>query len=112
MSHRVVLPQQAAKAAERALKIRKTLPASRQYGTPAGLSQARKIAASREVDAARTWSFLSRAQPASVAARIAGKTARESKAIGAYDLWGGAAAYRYLRRLRDRNIRSRGVPWP
>lgn len=95
---RVILPKTAAAAAARALRVRKTLPPSRQYGTAVGLSQARKISRGQPIDAKRTYSFLSRAYPAYRDAMRRGLGPETSKAIGAFLLWGGMPAYNSLSR--------------
>ena len=95
---RVVLGKGAANAAARALRVRKTLPPSRQYGTAVGLSQARKISQGKPIDAKRTYSFLSRAYPAYRDAVRRGLSPETSKAIGAFLLWGGMPAYNQLSR--------------
>ena len=77
--------------AARVLQVRPTLPASRRAMTAAGLRQARLIAAGKPVRVGYTYSFLSRAQPAAVNAKLKGKDYRTSKAIQAYD--GGVSIY-------------------
>ena len=93
----VILPSKARKLASEALAVRRTLPASRRYGTQVGISMAGRIAAGLPVNAVKVWSYLTRARPVVLRSRKLGKTARTSKAIGAWDLWGGSAAYAYLR---------------
>ena len=94
---RVRLGREAARLAQRALDARGGLPLSRRYGTPAGLAQARRIARGEPVDAARTRAFLARFRPAyQLAMRSKRRSPRTSKVVGAYMLWGGEPAYRYL----------------
>jgi len=91
---RIRLGREAAKKAAEALKIRASLPKSRKFGTPAGIRQARRIAKNEPVDLERTRSFLRRFRPIYLAAYRAGhRTPANSKAIGAWDLWGGNPAF-------------------
>lgn len=93
------LGTQAARKAREALKIRKGLPASKQYGTPAGLAQARRIAKNQPIDPIRTASFLRRFRPIYLKAYRNGHRSPEtSKAIGAWDLWGGSPAWEKIGR--------------
>jgi len=94
---RVRLPKEARRLARSALKVRAELPPSRRYGTPAGVGMAAAIARGDTVDAARVYGFLSRFRPAyQLAVRSKRRSPRTSKVVGAYMLWGGEPAYRYL----------------
>jgi len=82
-------------AARRALEIREKLPPSRRYGTLTGLKRARQIINGDNLSLStlvRMRSYLLRARPNYRKAKSEGKTAETSKAIGAYDLWGGLKA--------------------
>ena len=93
------LGARAARKAREALKIRQGLPASKRYGTPAGLAQARKIAQNQPIDPVRTAGFLRRFRPIYLAAyRDGHRSPRTSKAIGAWDLWGGSPAWEKIGR--------------
>jgi len=99
---RIVLPKAAQRLAARVLQVRPTLPASRRAMTAAGLRQARLIASGKPVRVGYTYSFLSRAQPAAVNAKLKGKDYRTSKAIQAYEGWGGGPALEALKRARKK----------
>jgi len=90
-----VAPDYMRKAARKALDIRKELPPSRQYGTRVGLARANQIANGDNLSLStlvRMRSYLIRARENYRTARDKGLTAENSKAIGAYLLWGGPRA--------------------
>lgn len=94
---RVRLPKEARRLARSALKVRAELPPSRRYGTPSGVGMAVAISRGDTVDAQRVFGFLSRFRPAyQLALKQKRKSPRTSKVVGAYMLWGGEPAYRYL----------------
>ncbi len=92
-------PKSAQKAARAALNLRARLPASRrgglepfeaaQLGITSGVAQARRIAAGHGVDARQVAAFFARHAGNVMRARLEGKSAAESKAIQAWQLWGG-----------------------
>jgi len=104
----VRLGRAAAKKAKKALEIRASLPVSQRFGTPAGLAQARKIAKNEPIDPVRTSAFLRRFRPIYLKAYRSGhRSPKTSKAIGAWDLWGGTPAHVFFKaqaRKRSRNI--------
>jgi hypothetical protein len=95
----VVPPKDAQRVAARALSIRASLPASRQggldkaeaarQGIRSGVEQAKRIAAGKTMDAKPIHRFFSRFATMVARARAAGKTPETSRAILAWDLWGG-----------------------
>lgn len=90
-----VAPKYIADQAKKALEIRETLPKSRQYGTLVGLQRANQLANGENLSLQtliRMRSYLIRARQNYRQARSQGKTAEDSKAIGAYLLWGGPRA--------------------
>ena len=90
-----VAPDYMRSAAKKALEIRKTLPPSRQYGTSVGLARANQLANGDNLSLrtlVRMRSYLIRARENYRTARDKGLTAENSKAIGAYLLWGGPRA--------------------
>lgn len=101
-------PKGAQATARRALEIRATLPPSRRgglepaqaraMGITSGVSQARKIAAGKRVDVRQVARFFARHRGNYLAAVAAGKTLRTSKAIQAWDLWGGEPMRRFVTR--------------
>lgn len=92
-------PAAARRVAARALAVRKTLPPSRRGGLTttqahaagigSGVQRAVDIAAGRKVDAMRVHRFFQRFRGTVAKARAQGKTVHDSKAIMAWDLWGG-----------------------
>ena len=97
---KVRLPKEARRLARAALRVRPQLPPSRRYGTPIGLGIAAAIGRGDAVDGARVLSFLQRARPAyQLALKKGTRSPRTSRAVGAYYLWGGEPARRYLERL-------------
>jgi len=110
---RIVPPKGAQRRAARALKIRAELPASRRAGlTPAaaaragirsGVTQAKRIAAGQAMDVRPIRRFFSRFAGIVDRARAQGHSAHTSKAILAWDLWGGDEMARAVfRRKYDR----------
>jgi len=94
-----VAPDYIAKAARKALDIRKDLPPSRQYGTLVGLARANQLANGENISQdtlVRMRSYLLRARANYRTAKNQGKTAENSKAIGAYLLWGGPRALAWV----------------
>jgi len=90
-----VAPDYMRKAARKGLEIRKDLPPSRQYGTRVGLARANQIANGENLSLrtlVRMRSYLIRARENYRTAKGKGLTAENSKAIGAYLLWGGPRA--------------------
>ena len=94
-----VAPKYIADAAKKALEIRKELPPSRQYGTLVGLARANQLANGENLSEdtlVRMRSYLLRARANYRTAKSQGKTAENSKAIGAYLLWGGPRALAWV----------------
>jgi len=94
-----VAPKYMADAAKKALEIRKDLPPSRQYGTRVGLARANQIANGDNLSVdtlVRMRSYLLRARLNYKQAKNQGRTAENSKAIGAYLLWGGPRALSWV----------------
>jgi hypothetical protein len=94
-----VAPKYIADAAKKALEIRKELPPSRQYGTLVGLARANQLANGENISddtLLRMRSYLLRARANYRSAKSQGKTAENSKAIGAYLLWGGPRALAWV----------------
>jgi hypothetical protein len=95
----VTPPKAAQRIAAHALVIRASLPKSRQggidkaeaarQGIRSGVEQAKSIAAGRVMDAMPIYRFFSRFATMVARARAEGKTAETSRAILAWDLWGG-----------------------
>jgi hypothetical protein len=95
----VTPPKAAQRIAARALAIREALPKSRRggidkaeaarQGIRSGVEQAKSIAAGHVMDAMPIYRFFSRFTSKVAAARAEGKTAETSRAILAWDLWGG-----------------------
>ena len=94
-----VAPDYMKRAARKALDIREDLPASRKYGTLVGLARANQIANGDNISVntlLRMRSYLLRAKDAYTTAKAQNKTAENSKAIGAYLLWGGPRALAWV----------------
>lgn len=108
----VVPPAAARRTAARALAVRRDLPPSRRggltttkahaEGVGSGVQRAVDIAAGRKVDAMRVHRFFSRFKGTVARARAQGKTLRDSKAIMAWDLWGGDSMWSVARRAVGR----------
>ena len=90
-----VAPDYIRKVAREALDIRETVTPSNQAGTLVGLRRANQLANGDNVSTAtllRMRSYLLRAKQNYTDAKKQGKTAKNSKAIQAYMLWGGPRA--------------------
>jgi len=90
-----VAPDYIRKVAKRVLEVRETLPKSRQAGTPVGLARANQLANGDNISLQtllRMRSYLIRARADYRTAKSQGKTRENSKAIQAYELWGGPRA--------------------
>jgi len=70
-------------------------------GITSGVAQARKIAAGRRLDVRQVARFFARHRRNFETAKSKGLTLRTSKAIQAWDLWGGEP----MRRFVEREIR-------
>jgi len=93
-----VAPANIRKIAREALEIRKTLPKSRQAGTPVGLARANQLANGENVSLStliRMRSYLLRSRQNYRQAKQRGLNAKNSKAIQAYMLWGSTPALRW-----------------
>ena len=96
-----VAPDYMRKAAKKALDTREDLVKSRQYGTLVGLARANQIANGDNISLdtlVRMRSYLLRAKEAYSRAKSRGLTAENSKAIGAYLLWGGPRALPWVQK--------------
>lgn len=90
-----VAPDYMKNAAKKALEIREDLPPSRRYGTAVGLARANQLVNGDNLSLEtliRMRSYLIRARSNYDSAKSRGLTAKNSKAIGAYLLWGGPRA--------------------
>ena len=96
---KITPPKSAQRRAARALEIRADLPPSRRAGLSpgraralgirSGVSQARRIARGAPVEVAPVRAFFSRFAGMVERARAQGLDARTSRAVLAWDLWGG-----------------------
>jgi hypothetical protein len=96
-----VPPQAVRTAARQALEARENVPPSRKAGTPVGIARANQLARGDNISddtLLRMWSYLSRAEFDYKRARDQGLDLESSKAIQAYYLWGGPAAFAWVRR--------------
>ena len=94
-----VAPDYMKNAAKKALEIREDLPPSRKYGTLVGLARANQLVNGDNLSLEtliRMRSYLVRARGNYEQAKNRGLTAKNSKAIGAYDLWGGRRALAWV----------------
>ena len=94
-----VAPDYMANAARKALEIRKDLPPSRRYGTAVGLARANQLVNGDNLSLEtliRMRSYLIRARSNYDSAISRGLSAKNSKAIGAYNLWGGPRALSWV----------------
>ncbi len=94
-----VAPADIRKVAREALEIRSTLPKSRQAGTLTGLARANQLASGENLSQEtllRMRSYLLRARENYRQAKRAGLNATNSKAIQAYQLWGGPKALTWV----------------
>jgi len=103
----IVLRGGAVTSAKRSLRVWKTLPYSKKYGTTVGHAMAKKIASGKPVPARKVYSFLNRSYPNYFKAKSRGGDETTSKAIGAFNLWGGVAAMNQLSRFLYPEKRSR-----
>ena len=93
-----VAPANIRKIARKVLDVRKTLPKSRQAGTPVGLARANQLANGDNLSLQtliRMRSYLVRARENYKRAKAQGKNRENSKAIQAYELWGSTSALRW-----------------
>ena len=96
-------PAAARVAAKKALSVREGLPMSRQAGTATGLARARSIVQGEEQPAREVAGWFARHLESILMAESAGKDMRNSKALQAAGLWGGASmAEAAQKALRDR----------
>lgn len=94
-----VAPDYMAKAAKRALEAREKLPPSRKYGTLVGLKRANQLINRENLSLEtliRMRSYLIRARSNYDIAMSRGLNSSNSKAIGAYNLWGGPRALSWV----------------
>ena len=81
------------------LEVRKTLPPSRQAGTPVGVKRASDLARGANLSIntlVRMRSYLLRARENYRKAKKAGLNRENSKAIQAYELWGSTSALNWV----------------
>ena len=93
-----VAPSNIRQIAKKALEVRKTLPKSRQAGTPVGLARASQLSSGDNLSLQtllRMRSYLLRARADYRQAKSQGKNRKNSKAILAYELWGSTPALRW-----------------
>jgi len=94
-----VAPDYIRKVAKKALEVRAELPPSRRAGTPVGIARAAQLARGDNVSVStllRMRSYLSRAKENYQRAKARGLTREDSKAIQAYELWGGPRALAWV----------------
>lgn len=94
-----VAPDYIRKVAKNALEVRAELPPSRRAGTPVGIARAAQLANGDNVSIStllRMRSYLSRAKENYQRAKAQGKNRENSKAILAYELWGGPRAMAWV----------------
>tara|TARA_R100000353_G_scaffold121599_2_gene86456 strand:- start:574 stop:891 length:318 start_codon:yes stop_codon:yes gene_type:complete len=94
-----VAPKNVRDIAKRVLAVRKTLPPSRQAGTPVGLARANQLANGDNLSVStlvRMRSYLLRSRENYRKAKKAGLTRENSKAIQAYELWGSTPALNWV----------------
>jgi hypothetical protein len=85
--------------AKKALADRETLPPSRRAGTLVGLARANQLASGEDLSLStliRMRSYLSRAKSNYRQAKQRGLDNKTSKAIQAYNLWGGDRALAWV----------------
>lgn len=90
-----VPPKSVQNNAKKALEARRDLPPSRKYGTAVGLARANQLAKGENISEStllRMRSYLLRAKQDYTQAKDRGLNMTNSKAIGAYMLWGGPSA--------------------
>lgn len=86
-------PKEAQRLAREALRLRETLPPSRQCCTDTGIAQAKRIAAGLPMEPRLIYNWFARHSLRIIEAELAGKTAATSKAIQAAHFWGGWPMY-------------------
>ena len=94
-----VPPDYIQKTAKKVLKDRATLPPSRQAGTRVGLARANQLARGDDIGLPilkRMRSYLSRARDNYDRAKAKGLNNKTSRAIQAYNLWGGPRALSWV----------------
>lgn len=94
-------PKEVQAIAQRALDIRAELPPSARAGTPVGIARARDLARGADLSEStlvRIYSYLMRAKFDYDDARRQGKDIKNSRAIMAYNLWGGPPALAWVKR--------------
>lgn len=106
-------PKAAQRIAARMLEDRETLPISKRGGLEAdqalalgitsGVSQARRIASNKKVDAYQVLRFFKRFENRFLEALADGKNWRTSKVIQAWELWGGDPMFAHVSRLVRKN---------
>ena len=90
-----VAPDYIKTVAKRVLEVRSELPPSRRAGTPVGIARANQLASGDNLSIntlVRMRSYLIRAKENYRNAKDRGLTRKNSKAIQAYELWGGPRA--------------------
>lgn len=96
-----VAPDYIRNVAKRVLQARSELPPSRRAGTPVGIARANQLANGDNLSIQtllRMRSYLSRAKENYTRAKARGLTREDSKAIQAYELWGGPRALAWVNR--------------
>jgi hypothetical protein len=94
-----VAPDYIRNVAKRVLEVRAELPPSRRAGTPVGIARANQLANGDNISVQtllRMRSYLSRAKQNYTEAKNRGLTRKDSKAIQAYELWGGPRALAWV----------------
>jgi len=94
-------PKNVQDIAQRALDIRAELAPSARAGTPVGIARARDLARGADLSEntlVRMYSYLMRAKFDHDDALRQGKDIKNSRAIMAYNLWGGPAALAWVKR--------------
>lgn len=108
----VTPPKSAQRYAQRALDMRKELPASRRYMTSTGMREARKTAAGKPRDARTIVRWFARHSTYIIPAERRGETPYTSKAIGASWGWGHwpmlRAAEKAIRKHEREQRREKG----
>lgn len=94
-----VAPEYIRRVARRALETRRELPPSRRAGTPVGIARANQLANGDNLSMdtlLRMRSYLLRAKEDYRRAKDKGLDETNSKAIQAYNLWGGPRALSWV----------------
>lgn len=100
-----VPPKSVQEAAQRALDARAEVTPSARAGTPVGVARARDLARGADVSKntlERMYSYLMRAKFDRDEALRQGKTIKTSKAIMAWEMWGGSSALAWVKRELDK----------